>query len=384
MPPTQPPRTRSQRVLFRLLAVAFGLVVALVVLEVGFRLIGIEPTRLITKRMLRPPDPDKVYFCYPTNPHGEFRKVPDTTQGHWELETLSLPARKLPLNRLQETPWCVDFNRSSQGLRDRAYGPPPPGLLRIGGVGDSFAAGEGVPLELSLFKQIETMLGAGYEVVNAAQSGIDTEAQLKRCRELSPLACSRAIVVFIPNDIRLNQAMRSKQRYINDLINIRQEHLDATEIDRPSVFESKLWAFTRRKLLMRRVTEDTVRWYLDCYGSANSENVQRLQADLSAFAQIPNLPVVFVLFPLLEGLESGYPLAPIHEQVAGYLRQAGIPVLDLAPVFAGQETSSLWVHEVDHHPNGTAQRLAATAIVEWLRREVPQFLQRPAPPGTKS
>jgi hypothetical protein len=33
---------------------------------------------------------------------------------------------------------------------------------------------------------------------------------------------------------------------------------------------------------------------------------------------------------------------------------------------------------VDHHPNGEAHGIAATAIAAWLRDEVPGFL--PAPP----
>ena len=48
---------------------------------------------------------------------------------------------------------------------------------------------------------------------------------------------------------------------------------------------------------------------------------------------------------------------------------------DLAPVFAGRDTASLWVHSVDHHPNGKAHGLAAGAIAEWLRT-IPGFLPR--------
>jgi hypothetical protein len=45
-----------------------------------------------------------------------------------------------------------------------------------------------------------------------------------------------------------------------------------------------------------------------------------------------------------------------------------LPVLDLAPHFAGRPTESLWVHTTDHHPNGIAHGMAARAIAHWLGR----------------
>jgi hypothetical protein len=55
-------------------------------------------------------------------------------------------------------------------------------------------------------------------------------------------------------------------------------------------------------------------------------------------------------------------------------RDAGIPVLDLAPAFAGMDTESLRVHPTDHHPNGKAHAIAARAIADWVMEELPGFL----------
>jgi hypothetical protein len=52
----------------------------------------------------------------------------------------------------------------------------------------------------------------------------------------------------------------------------------------------------------------------------------------------------------------------------------GLPVLDLAPAFAGQRTEDLWVHPCDHHPNGRAHAIAGRALADWLQRGVPGFL----------
>lgn len=114
-----------------------------------------------------------------------------------------LPPASLPLDQLQETPWCVEYRRSSQGLRDRLYSAQPArGQLRIVGMGDSFAFGEGVPVEKSLFKQMEQLLGAGVEIVNGAQVGIPLGTEVKLLKRMVPeLHCERAIVVVIANDI---------------------------------------------------------------------------------------------------------------------------------------------------------------------------------------
>ena len=292
---------------------------------------------------------------------------------------------ELPLSRLPETPWCVEYHTSPQKLRDREFGPRPRGVLRVAGVGDSFAAGEGVPIERSLFKQIEVDLGAGYEVVNAAQPGHGTRDELDRLRFVaSKLDCQRAIVVWIANDVLRTPELEKRQDYVNDLVLLRDERLQGDDqrwyrgrsrlVD---VVDSRLHLWLAKDDLAR-VTADTIGWYRDCYDPAqNGENLREFEANLAAIAAVPNCQSVLVLYPLLEGIESDYPLADVHALVAAAAKRVGLPVLDLAPVFRGQQSSDLWVHPVDHHPNGRAHELAAKAIVAWLRSDVPGFLDRP-------
>ena len=55
-----------------------------------------------------------------------------------------------------------------------------------------------------------------------------------------------------------------------------------------------------------------------------------------------------------------------------------MPVLDLKDTFAGHDTQSLQVHPADHHPNAKAHKIASDAIVDWLRHDVPGFLEASA------
>lgn len=368
------------------MALGLGLVVGLAVTEIALRALDIRPTTMLIKRFLIRHDAPTIYWCYPDNPHGEFQPVPNVAYGRWDLKIMKMPRMvDIPLTRLAESPWCVEYQMSSQMLRDREYGPRPKGVLRVAGVGDSFAAGEGVPVERSLFKQIEADLGAGYEVVNAAQPGQDTRDELERLRiAAGKLDCQRGIVVWIANDVRRAPELEQRQDYVNDLVLLRDERLQGDDqrwyrgrLRLVDVVDSRLHLW-RAKDDLARVTSDTIGWYRDCYNPAqNGENLRDFEASLAEIAAVPNCRSVLVLYPLLEGTESDYPLAEVHAFVAAAAQRAGLPVLDLAPVFRGQKSSDLWVHPVDHHPNGRAHQMAAAAIVEWLRRDVPGFLDRP-------
>jgi len=67
-------------------------------------------------------------------------------------------------------------------------------------------------------------------------------------------------------------------------------------------------------------------------------------------------------WPLLVALDR-YPFADVHERIARFCLEAGIPQQDLWPVLRGERTESLWVHPVDMHPNEVAHRLAAESLV---------------------
>ncbi len=365
-------------VLLRLLAVLFGLLIAVLGAEIGLRVCGYRPqlgtSKLLLRNQLRL---SQVFHCYPSNPHNEFQPVPDISKGLWRLENSMLPPRKMPPGELGQTPWCVEYNLSEQGLRGRQYDfTPPVGTSRIVCVGDSFVFGDGVPLEGTLPVQIESQLGTGFEVVNLGVSGLNARQELDRLMAAqSKMNFSRVLFVFIANDIEHGPKLAARQTYVNDLINIRDENLRQIQTDAWYHGRSRLLDTVSSHFAMRRITTETIQWYLDLYDPAyNRQGLNLLAQNFHQLAQLESCQVVLVLYPLLEGLEGDYPLAPVHERVSQLARQAGLPVCDLAPAFAGRNTEQLQVHAVDHHPNSKAHALAAEAIVKWLKSEVPDFL----------
>ncbi|MDZ4688838.1 MAG: SGNH/GDSL hydrolase family protein [Planctomycetaceae bacterium] len=379
----RPTPSRRRLVWFRVAALLLGLALGLLSVEVGLRLAGVQAARFITKRQLIDDSPglSHYYHCYPDNPVGELTPPPDVLTGSWLLQDYTFEHAELPLSRLSETPWCVEYRHSSRGIRDREYEEPPPaGSVRLAVVGDSFVFGEGVPEDKTLPRQLKTALGPHVECVNAGQVGANVEQELAILQAVAPGAhCQAALLVLIPNDIPLTTELATRQNYINDLILVRDKYLE----------RNRAWYHGRSRVLdlaltpwqMARVRRETIQWYLDSYDPKfNGTNLQRLQEQLSALKTSTPVPIGVILYPLMEGFESSYPLQPVHAALSKAASNAGLPVCDLAPAFQGQSAEALWVHVSDRHPNGTAHRLAAEAIAQWLRQEHPEWLQPPGGP----
>lgn len=384
--PTAPVRPR-RIVCFRLTAIVIGLVAGVAIAEVSLRVMGIQPVKVMTKRQLNDLDsPVPRYFhCYPDNPSGELSPAPDVSEGRWRLHDYSFERTELPLERLSETPWCVECRHSSRGIRDREFEEPPPeGHVRLAIVGDSFVFGEGVPEVKTLPRQLEGLLKPNVECVNAGQVGANIEQEAAILEAVVNGAhCQAALLVLIPNDIPLTRELAERQEYINDLILVRDKYLD----------EHRGWFQGRSRVLdlalspwqMAKIRRETIQWYLDSYDPRwNAKNLRQLQDLLTNVKKSSTVPVGVVLYPLMEGFETNYPLQPVHDVLAEAARNAELPVCDLAPAFAGANTESLWVHPSDRHPNGSAHRRAAEEIARWLREDHPDWLKPFDASGTEA
>ena len=372
--------SRGKKAFFWCLLLFMGTVGGLLIAEITVRVFDLKPESLRRKALLiDADDSSSVYFCYPSNPNGEFQPLPNVTRGEWKLYTFPATTNTLPLADLKKTPWCVAEHKSNQDLRDRQFPfQPPAGIVRIAMVGDSFVRGQGVPVGLTLPKQLERLLGTNRcEVMNVGFSGLATEHEVIAAQKAAgePFNARHIVLVFIPNDIHLTEELAQRQRYINDLINVREELL-AKNRERPWYEWSQLAQFASTIVRLRQVGRETAQWYLDSYDPKyNADGLQRLANDFKTLASMPNCRVAVVLYPLMYELEKGYPLMPIHERVKKIVQAAGLPVLDLAPVFVGTDARTLQVHPSDHHPNGRAHAMAARAIKEWLEKDLPEFIK---------
>jgi hypothetical protein len=73
-----------------------------------------------------------------------------------------------------------------------------------------------------------------------------------------------------------------------------------------------------------------------------------------------------VLMPLFFRLDD-YPLRPVHDEIARWCAEEGIPLLDVLPLFEGYDARELIVHPMDHHPNARAHRVIGEATARFFR-----------------
>jgi len=368
-----PPRTVGQRAA----AIMVGTLAALVVAEGALRVLDVAPRRITTQVLENLDDTTVRYQCYGSDPRGEFQRTPDVSSGRWRLQRLLAPPVEVPLDRLAETPWCVEYRHETFGVRGPAVAPVSlPGTLRVAGIGDSFAYGDGVPYEQTLFAQLSDELGDAVEVLNCAQSGADMALNVKTLEWVAGrFNPDRAIVVFVPNDVGMSSGLRAHESGVFDLINLRVPagrrgdttpwYVEASHVAR------LLGTFGE----IRSASAATLALYQDAYDPAqNGASLAQLRAEFRSLATLSCGSAVLVIYPLMVDFEDGYPLQHAHDRVRAMAEDEGLRVLDLAPAFEGEDTESLWVHDVDHHPNGVAHGIAARALAAFLRDESPGFL----------
>ncbi len=358
----------------RVFACVIGAVVALGAVELAVRVLGLAPPP-VTKRVLIREDAGADYHCYPSNPNGTFDPVPDISQGQWKLYKMLRQFEELPLSALPETPWCVEYTFETLGIRGPTPAPmPAPGVVRIAAVGDSFVLGEGVRYRETLDEQIEA-LAAGTEIVNFGQSGANLSMEMPAHQaSIEHFGCRRALLVLLVNDVDQTDAIEATEQGAYDMINLREEQLGDLGARPWWAQLSRVGHLIDQHSRMRQVTDLTIRNYLDRHDpTKNAKNLAEMQSQLAAIAADPRCKTVVAIYPLMFQL-GDYPLAPAHAKLVEMAQKAGLPVLDLLPAFAGQSERELQVHPADHHPNARAHGIAARAIVEWLKRDVPGFL----------
>jgi lysophospholipase L1-like esterase len=90
-----------------------------------------------------------------------------------------------------------------------------------------------------------------------------------------------------------------------------------------------------------------------------------LQLDADLQAQCTKL--VVVLFPSMIDFETT-PAIELHEIIASWLYENGIPALDLIPAYqaSNREASDLWATLLDHHPNEEGYAIGGQAAANYI------------------
>jgi hypothetical protein len=356
---------RARAILGIVALVAGSLFAGLLVLEAGLRVMGYEPPRFRNTARVVDSKWRALLDCYPTNPRGYFdldlRDEATRDKFRWMA-----PVRIDAVAR--RAPWAVEFRYNSLRFRDVEIGPKPPGVKRVLVLGDSFTEGQGVKEPDTYPRRLEALLngaGAGrWEVRNCGRRATDFPELYAAFEEI--LAFEPDVIVYgmVLNDADRSAEFQARQTYVNDWILDRGRILEGGAAAGLQPMDSRLFAMVHDRLEGYRTSQATLRWYRDMYGEPNRagwERTQQYLREMNRRTRATGARFLVAAWPLLVSLDR-YPFTDVHETIARFCVEAGIPRHDLLPVLRGRPTESLWVHPVDMHPNEIAHRLAAESL----------------------
>ena len=327
--------------------------------------------------------------CYPSNPRGYFN-----------IDLRDPKERKkygVKGDIWKETPFCIENKVSSLGYREREleFQSDKPKVVFLG---DSFTAGMGVKEE----DRFTNLLAKEYwlnklEVYNLGLNG----AEVKGIYEIpfvDALIMSPDIIVycFSLNDPILGNKLSGKQKYINDLMNIRYYHSDLFnffnlmiahyrhspylknffEKEKELVLNSRLLFIGRHIFFDRLITNQTIEWYKLIYSQDNTgwQTTKQIILNMKEKCRKSNTFFALVVLPIFYDF-SNYPFVDIHQEIVKFCQENHIPVLDTLDCFLSTNYKDYIVHPLDYHPNSAAHEKIAEKINLFLEKKITEILK---------
>jgi len=237
------------------------------------------------------------------------------------------------------------------------------GRTRITVLGDSFANGHGLAQIDDRFVNRLRRAEPGWEVHLLAADGLETGAlhTLLEERIARGYQVDRVLYAYCLNDL-------------SDLVSAWQARVAQAYAEKPGWLVENSWAVNTWHARLRALYDPRLAGYFDQLAQAYTSPVWSVQqARLVALEELVlrhRGTLRIVVFPFFEVV--GEPrFAAIHEQIARFGQDRGVPLLDLREAFAGRQSRELIVNRYDAHPNARAHGLAADAILRFLRADQP-------------
>jgi hypothetical protein len=258
-------------------------------------------------------------------------------------------------------------NLNSQGYRDHEFTEAkPPNTFRILVLGDSLTWGSGVKKINDLYTEIlEDKLNqkpykCHFEVLNLAKRGRNVKYYLNTL--VSPgfsYNPDLVMIGFYINDIEAHKKDRPKDVKI---LPSKAHHYFAK-----SSF-AYWYAYWGLNCLINK--EKWIGYHLS-YTNPNSFHWKRFSAlweDLLLKCKTRKIKTVILIFPYMRFLSDAHPFTTVYRSVTALSEKNGTVVLNLFPLFKGQNPRDMWVGITDPHPNETAHRIYADAIYKFFEK----------------
>lgn len=362
----------------------------LAVAECAVRSIGLEPARFAETRHLEREDKRVGLDLYPTDPENRFPldlREP-ATRAAWQDRVAELDAWAAHAPHAVPgfySPELCRVAREGEVLPAR-----DPARARVVLVGDSFVEGQGVPFEDTVGARLSAALGGSTEVLACGRRGYDFAMEedpslraLGQWMRAHVLEADVVVYAMTLNDPARSPSFQAEQTYVDDWI-VDRRRMRGHDQPARSPWSPRLLALAEDRIEALRIGGATMRWYADMVEAPNAEGWRATLAQLGRFSaelERGGRRLVVALWPLLVSLEDArsYPFLSTHARIERDLTALGLTFLDTSPAFTGAQTASLWVHEVDHHPNAEAHRRFTAAISGTVRDALARARGIPSP-----
>lgn len=362
---------RAPRLLGNLVLSAASVLAVALLAEIALRLLGYAPERHGALAHVANGRRTLFLDCYPDNPRGYFdidlrdaaTRERYRRQGVRRVDAVAFRA-----------PWAVECRYNSLGFRDSEIGPKPAGVLRVMVLGDSFTEAQGVKEADTLPKVLERLLNEAepgrWEVRNYGRRATDFPALFEAFEKILAYDPDVVLYAMVLNDAARPPSFEVRQKYLNDWIIDMDRMAAEGPPPAPGFFRPRLFDLVAGRVRSYRIGRETTQWYREMYGPANREGWEQTQTymrEMNRRMRERGGHLLVAGWPLLVGLEGIYPFEEQNLTIERFCLTAGIPRVDLLPPLRGRESSSLWVHPVDRHPNEIANRFAAEALLPAVR-----------------
>ncbi len=259
------------------------------------------------------------------------------------------------------------YHPNSLGIRDSlaTYEMKiPEGRQRVTFLGDSFTAGHGVADVERRFANLIRNSQEDWNVHVFNMNGWETGDELLALDRIlrAGYELNTVVLVYTLNDL-------------SDLVPEWQANLERIHrnLEPPLAFEHSYFLnmiYFRWQALANPDLRDYYGFVREAYAGEpwRSERL-RLQA-LHQTVIRGGGSLLVVTFPFLHEVGPGYSYGPVHEQLADFWRERGVPHLDLLPSFSAHSPAELVVNRHDPHPNEFAHAVAARTIESFVGRHL--------------
>lgn len=314
------------------LAVVFALVITAVLIELGFRLVGPDYHKF-----------NNMLAEYPDNPRGYFDEI--RSDGGEPIYGIRMNAAQGLGGRLPEA-----------GAEN--------GRIRILGLGDSQAQGQGVRHADTMYAKLSarlTEVGIDTKVRNVAVSGYDLDE------------ISSRYVYEARDEGRYDLVLYALVLDDFGLDRTGIEGLDFIQFQPGYTFDSwrarsATYNFFAHIAEQWELSEKTTAAYLHSFEGENLAERGAKLARLANAVRADGGELVVIILPLLYDFEH-YPFTAAHQALTQFGQASNIQMIDALTVLGTKEASDLWVHAIDHHPNEVAHALVADAIFAHLKSQ---------------